>query len=162
MGEDRTGRDQAGDRPTTGRRFTVSEAAGVLGISVEAVRGRIKRKKLDHVKEDGTVYVLLDIDRSISGETSQRPENDQSEVVAVLKEEVAYLREESRRKDEIIMQQALTMRALSAPSEETPGDAETVEEGEEPPDEAGSPQTATETPTAGRERRPWWRRVFGG
>jgi hypothetical protein len=53
------------DRSQTGRRVSVPDAARLLGISVEAVRGRIKRGTLEHEKEeDGAVYVLLDADRS--------------------------------------------------------------------------------------------------
>jgi hypothetical protein len=49
-------------------------------------------------------------------------------IISQLKDEVAYLRDENRRKDEIIMQQAVTMRRLTASSQEPPEDAETVEE----------------------------------
>jgi hypothetical protein len=55
-------RDQAANRETRrlGQRHTVKEAADVLGITVDAVRGRIRRGTLDSVKLDGVVYVLLD------------------------------------------------------------------------------------------------------
>jgi hypothetical protein len=44
-------------------RFTVAEAAEVLDISVEAVRGRIKCGTLASERgEDGTIYVLPDAD----------------------------------------------------------------------------------------------------
>jgi hypothetical protein len=53
--------DQSTTGPETGRRITVQEAAGVLGISVEAVRARIKRGSLRKEKaKDGTVYVWMD------------------------------------------------------------------------------------------------------
>src|SRR5215204_5915097 len=42
------------------QRYTVQEAAEVLGTSVDAVRGRIRRGTLDSLKVDGVVYVLLD------------------------------------------------------------------------------------------------------
>ena len=51
-------------------------------------------------------------------------------LISQLKDEVAYLRDENRRKYEIIMQQAVTMRQLTASSQEPPEDAETVEETE--------------------------------
>jgi hypothetical protein len=50
MGEDRT--------PPV-RHTTVAEAAALLGISAEAVRGRIRRGTLPVEREGGTVYVLL-------------------------------------------------------------------------------------------------------
>jgi hypothetical protein len=49
-----------GDETTTGR-YTVHEAALMLGLSVDAVRKRAERGTLKREKgEDGTVYVLLD------------------------------------------------------------------------------------------------------
>ncbi len=72
-------------------------------------------------------------------DTGADPTNDA--LISQLRDEVAYLRDENRRKDEIIMQQAMTMRQLSAPpSQEPPEDAETVEEvpeRAEPHSEAG-------------------------
>jgi hypothetical protein len=79
-------------------------------------------------------------------------------IISQLKDEVAYLRDENRRKDEIIMQQAMTMRQLAAaqPQEEPPEAAETVEEepeGAEPRSGAGEAHEGVQ--------RPWWRRMFG-
>ena len=110
MGEDRTGRDQPTDRPTTGRRFTVSEAAGVLGISVEAVRGRIKRGTIGHERDDARVYVILDADRPTTGRDQG---DDQSagrpELVDLLRAQVEDLRadrdawrEQARRSDYLL------------------------------------------------------------
>jgi hypothetical protein len=65
------GAEWAADRSQTEhhdgrRRVTVSEAADILGITAEAVRTRIKRGRLDAVKDPpkpgGTVYVLLPVD----------------------------------------------------------------------------------------------------
>jgi hypothetical protein len=44
-------------------RLTVPEVVQALRISPEAVRNRLSRGTLDSVKEDGTVYVLLDPDK---------------------------------------------------------------------------------------------------
>src|SRR3712207_9219078 len=54
-----------------GQRHTVKEAADELGITVDAVRGRIRRGTLDSVKLDGVVYVLLDA-------TNREHQNDES------------------------------------------------------------------------------------
>ena len=48
------------DRTPPVRRTTVAEAARLLGISAEAVRGRIRRGTLPVEREEGTVYVLLE------------------------------------------------------------------------------------------------------
>ena len=95
MGEDRS----ASERSQGQRRVTVAEASEILGITAEAVRTRIKRGKLDSVKEPpdrtGTVYVLLQADqtRPNIGPTSQGQDQttDQTELVETLREQVAYL-----------------------------------------------------------------------
>ncbi len=135
MGEDRT------DPPPTRRRYTVLEAAGVLGLTVEAVRGRIKRNTLAHEKaEDGTVYVLLDADRV-------RPAADQStdqaqpdalidakdETIALLRAQLEAEREahaEARRLLLLALERIPPQ--LEAPwesSPETPGVPESAAEG---------------------------------
>ena len=79
-----------------------------------------------------------------------------SALISQLSDEVTYLRDENRRKDEIIMQQAMTMRRLSAapsqePSEnvetveETPGKAEPRSATVEAQDELGAERTRRET-----------------
>jgi hypothetical protein len=108
-------------------------------MSVDAVRGRIKRGTLPSEREGGAVYVLLD-DELVgdwSATSYDRP-NDQSakpqaELVEQLRSEIAYLRDESRRKDEIIMQQSLTVRQLPAPNEAT-----------EPPEQPEPPSGASD------------------
>jgi hypothetical protein len=50
----------------------VAEASGILGVSAEAVRGRIKRDSLKSARDGGTVYVLLPSDQS----TDQTPQAD--------------------------------------------------------------------------------------
>jgi superfamily II RNA helicase len=137
------------DQSQTGRRrLTVAEASEVLGITVEAVRGRIKRGTLEHERDSGTVYVLLDADQS---HDQPRPEDDQTsdrlrpddhaDITEELRDRIRYLerqveeeREARRRADTILAQlsaanaeQARTIRALEAP-QEAPEDAETVEE----------------------------------
>jgi hypothetical protein len=47
------------DQSQTGRqRLTVAETSEILGVTVEAVRGRIKRGTLDHERTDMGVFVL--------------------------------------------------------------------------------------------------------
>jgi DNA-binding Lrp family transcriptional regulator len=141
-------------------RLTIQEAARRLGISEGAVRKRVTRGSLQHDKEeDGRVYVYLDARgrRGIDDGQDAGVDPTSDALISQLRDEVAYLRDENRRKDEIIMQQAMTMRQLSAPpSQEPPEDAETVEE---------APERAEPRPAAGGAQegvqRPWWRRVLG-
>ncbi len=143
-----------GDETTTGR-YTVHEAAMMLGLSVDAVRKREKG-------EDGAVYVLLD-----STQTGQRSNGDSSgdeaatgqRLVAVLEDQVEHLkreldarREELRRKDTIIMTLAQRVPELV----EAPQDGQ---EGAQRP--AGSSAGVVESQEE-PERLSWWRRVFGG
>jgi hypothetical protein len=95
VGTDRTATQQGPDR----WRVTVAEASEILGITAEAVRTRIKRGKLDSVKEPpdrtGTVYVLLgadqtrpNIDPTLQGQDQTRQDEG---LVEALREQVAYL-----------------------------------------------------------------------
>ena len=80
----------ATDQPQPCRRLTVQEAASLLGITVDAVRGRIKRGTLESAKdEDGNVYVLID-------DTDQPPNQsklvgDQLRLVESMQDQIIYL-----------------------------------------------------------------------
>jgi hypothetical protein len=138
----------------------VAEASEVLGITVEAVRGRIKRKTLQHERDSGTVYVLFDADqppdqpRPDDGQTSDRPRpDDHTDISEELRDRIRYLerqveeeREARRRADTILAhlsaanaEQARTIRALEAPAET-------------PPDERESPATAAEASDSAEPR----------
>jgi DNA-binding Lrp family transcriptional regulator len=142
-------------------RLTIQEAARRLGISEGAVRERVTRGSLEHDKEDdGRVYVYVDAGarRGVDVGQDEGVDPDNNALISQLRDEVAYLRDENRRKDEIIMQQAMTMRQLTAAQPQEPAEAaETVEE---------EPERAEPRPDAGGVqegvRRPWWRRLFGG
>jgi hypothetical protein len=151
-----------GDRRGVGR-LTIQETARQLGVSEGAVRKRVNRGTLRSEKEaDGRVYVYLDERdrRGADGRQDEGVDPNSNSLISQLRDEVAYLRDENRRKDEIIMQQAMTMRQLTAaPPQETTEAAETVED---VPEGAG-PRSASEAGGAQEgARRPWWRRVFGG
>ena len=145
-------------------RLTTTEAAERLGISVEAVRGRIKRGTLRGERDpDGTVYVLLDANqlRPDDGQLADRLA-DQSELVADLRERIVDLKEQLGRANEQLEQanerDRENRRLLAAALERIPPQLETPSEPSE------SPETATEGEEVGPspERTPWWRRVFGG
>lgn len=146
-------------------RVTIQEAARRLGVSEGAVRKRVTRGTLEHDKApDGRVFVYLDSGdrRGVDDVQPGGVDPHNSALISRLEGEVEFLRDQVRRQQEIIAQQAVTMRQLSAPSEDAPGGAETVEEvhegSEEPQPATGGAQEAPQEP----ERRSWWRRVFGG
>ena len=162
MGEDRTGAPGA-DR----RRLTVPQAAEALGVTVDAVRGRIRRGKLEAEHDDaGTVYVWIDPpveaeSRGPSG-TSQRPSADLAERLEDLREEVAYLREQLQHATERDRENRRIIAALTSriPAIEAPSD-----ERKSPETVAQEPEKAEPRPDAGVEQegvhRPWWRRLWG-
>lgn len=151
------------DQPKTGRRFTVSEAADVLGISVEAVRGRIKRETIAHERDGERVYVILDVDQASTGrDQGEDRRTDQSELVEVLRATVEDLRgrldretEANRENRRIIAGLIERVPELEAPAAPDRGPQQ-AEAGDEGPVRGPVPQerqTATE--------RPWWRKMFG-
>jgi hypothetical protein len=152
------------DRSET-RRYTVAEAAEILGVTVEAIRGRIKRGTLTHEKTpDGTVWVFLDADQP-------RPVvdqlNEQTLLVPRLENEIEFLREELARKDAILLSMSEAMKALLPPAyeEEPPPPAEPPSEPPEAPTAATEqpgrgPQPSVEGPQEEGVQRPWWRRMF--
>jgi hypothetical protein len=176
---------------TTKRRTTVAEAAELLGISAEAVRGRIRRGTLPVEREGGTVYVLLDApagyrttgDRSRT--TVDQPTDRTDLLIAELQDRVRSLEEANRENRRIIA--ALTQRIpeIEAPREHeaTPEPREAPVTATEQPGRVGpqpplaSPEMpadeqqgrgpipdtggSQEAPERPQERRGFWSRVFG-
>jgi hypothetical protein len=151
----------------------VAEASEVLGITVEAVRGRIKRRTLEHERDSGTVYVHLDADQSYDqprpddDQTSDWPRpDDHADITEELRDRISYLerqveeeREARRRADTILAQlsaanaeQARTIRALEAP-QEAPEDVETVEEASDRTEPRSATAEAQDELGAERARR---------
>ena len=137
------------------RRLTVAQAADQLGISVDAMRARVKRATVATEREGGRVYVLLDAAQDAAQDA---PHTDRTaELIATLQKQLEAEREANRENRRIIA--ALTSRipAIEAPQEaaEAPETVEDEPERAEPrPDAPGAQE--------GTQRRPWWRRVLGG
>jgi hypothetical protein len=165
------------------KRYTVPEAARVLGIGTDAVRKRIARDTISHEKDaDGRVYVFLDTGHDGGHDKGHDKGHDvhepSPELVESLREQIGYLQgviatrdeelrtraEELRRRDQDLERRdriiaALTERipqALEPPSEaqESP---ETVKEGSERTEPRPATVEAQES-----VQRPWWRRIIGG
>jgi hypothetical protein len=158
------------ERPQTSRqRVTVAQAAEILGVTVEAIRGRIKRGTLEHERHSGTVYVLLEADRPTNrtrpdtDQTADRLQSDGAALISAKDETIATLRDQLEAERQAHAEaRRLLMAALERipPQLEAPSEAresrETVEEehgrAETHPDAAGTQEDV---------RRPWWRRMFG-
>jgi len=151
VGEDRTGADR--------RRLTVPQAAEALGVTVDAVRGRIRRGKLEAEHDSGAVYVWIDApvaaDSRGPSATSQRPSPDLAERIEDLREEVAYLREQLQHATERDRENRRIIVALTSriPAIEAPQEATDAPETAEPRPATGGAQEGVQ--------RPWWRRVLG-
>ena len=154
--------NQPGDQPRASQRLTVQEAAEVLGVTVDAVRGRIKRGTLTSIKgEAGTVYVLLEegVDGDQSpGESqlSNDEQHDQSQLVERMASEIEFLRGELQRKDAILLSMTEGLKSLEAPTEPQEAPVSSSEE----PDKETTPPPEQQTPSEQRKRS-WWRGFFG-
>jgi hypothetical protein len=158
VGEDRTQRNTA--------RYTVGQAADILGISQGAVRNRLSRGTLRSVKESGTVYVMLptDIPRDPKRDVTNTPDDmsrsDSTTLTSELRDRLRYVegqleaeRQAHAEARRIIAGLVERIPAIE-PSRDEPESPQTASEGQ--PD-AGVPP---ETQEGGQ--RPWWRRMFGG
>jgi hypothetical protein len=156
-------------------RFTIAQAATLLGTSRDAIRQRIRRGTLRSEKADGKWYIYL-AEESAAAETSgtdgldnvpsdhpsivqsTRPNDDlYRQLVDQLRGEVAFLREELRRKDQLLAGFAQRIPMLEAPQqggESGAREARSVQ--------ADPPHEVPETPSAAsaapaESHRPWWK-----
>ncbi len=143
----------------------------MLGISEAAVRNRISRGTLRVEREEGAVYVLLEADESAVNrdESSDKPGDapprytDESELVAVLREQLAAERranEENRRIIAGLVQRIPELEAPPQSAQEAQGVAESASEGESREEDSEEPRAATSQASERSETRPWWRRIF--
>jgi hypothetical protein len=123
-----------------GHRYTVKEAAEILGTTVGGVRSRIRSGAMDSLKVRGMVYVFLDLDQSELVEPGQHDRKNgipleepdalleaKDKTIAELKEQIALLRRELQRKDAILSRTAEGMvELLPTPAPETPGGSQRV------------------------------------
>jgi hypothetical protein len=162
VGEDRTGATGA-DR----RRLTVPQAAEALGVTVDAVRGRIRRGKLKSEQQAGTVYVWLNApeedDSRGPSATSHRPSDDRSERIEDFREQVTYLREQLQAERQAHAEARRIIAGLveRIPAIEAPQEAPEAAGAAEEQQGRGQPHSTTGEAQEGAQR-PWWRRMFGG
>jgi hypothetical protein len=160
------------DRIPPGRMTaSIPEAARILGISEEAVRGRIKRSTLESVKVGGRTHVLLAADQTRQDDDrTEDPSargSDSSALTSALEARIESLerqleeaRDRERQANERDRENRRLLAAalerippqLEAPSEEAPSEAR----------ESPVPNSEGSTPTPEEHPRAWWRRMFGG
>jgi hypothetical protein len=136
--------------------LTVREAAEHLGITVDAVRSRIRRGTLRRSRgPNGEVVVALDDDPS-TDQSSDQLHDQMQDQIDYLRRQLEVWQEEARRKDHIIAALAERIPAIEAPSEE-------------PPEPRDGRVTASDglSKGTGRDERgeaekpSWWKRLFG-
>ena len=151
-----SGGPEAGRIPR--QRLDLRHAADVLGLTVDAVRKRVKRGTLESEKDaDGRLYVFLDTDQE-----SASPRSDTDRLISTLEEQLRAERENVRAEREA---HAEARRLLAAALERIPPQLEAPSEPSESSTEAPEPRPSTTGPPEAQEpaeRLPWWRRVFGG
>jgi hypothetical protein len=144
-----------------------------MDVTVDAVRARIKRETISHVREGGRVYVILDTDQdyasrdqytgqgSAQGSAQSETGPDyRDELLEELRDRVRYLEEANRENRRIIagLIQRVPELEPGTPSPEPHGPEAATETGEgtdTPPDRSGR-ETGVQ-----RRKRSWWRRFFG-
>ena len=143
--------------PTSRQRVTVAQAAEILGVTVEAIRGRIKRGTLDHERHSGTVYVLLDADQSTNrtrpdtDQTTDRLQSDTTALISAKDETITALRDQLEAERQA---HAEARRLLMAALERIPPQLEASESSEGPTATSASTE-APERPKDETSRR-WW------
>jgi hypothetical protein len=156
---------------TEPERFTIAQAATLLGTSRDAIRQRIRRGTLRSEKADGKWYVYLAEEPAAERpsrtdglhiEPSDHPPTVQSthpnedlyrQLVDQLRGEVSFLREELRRKDQLLAGFAQRLPALDAPQHTAPSPSEPDAPAEHQVSQPEHPPAPAATP----ERRPWWK-----
>jgi hypothetical protein len=136
----------------------VAEAADALGITVDAVRSRVKRGTIDHERKGGRVYVLLGADEArpghdqdtdqVSDQGARESEDRTDELITTLREQLQAERQahaEARR---------LLAAALERipPQLEAPSEVRESDVSPEPTGALGELREELDTEQARRER----------
>src|SRR5919107_1095724 len=170
---------ESGDQPDanvySNVRMTVQEAAAALGITVEAVRGRMHRGKYGREKtEDGRVYVVLTpdqlpnsrerfADRSEAAQATVHPESEErssdrsptvrersgerEDLVEDLRDHIAFLRAELEARNEEIRRREEEHREEARRKDTIIAQlTQRIPELEAPSETHESPRTASEEP----------------
>jgi hypothetical protein len=131
-----------------------------LGVSTEAVRGRIRRGTIRYERVGGRVYVVLD-DRPTAEHTTDQPTDHTEELIATLREQLELERQAHAEARRLLAAALERIPAIEAPQESSQESPETADS----PGPRESPLTDEERaqkPPQPRSGTPWWRRMFGG
>src|SRR5215213_6187996 len=152
-------------------RYTVAEAADMLGITTGAVRNRLSRGTLPSTKEDRTVYVLLpadmsrDAERDASDMPRGMPHPEPDALTSELRDRLRYVEGQLEAERQA---HAEARRLLMAALERIPPQIEAPQEARESPQtveeglERAEPRSDASGAQEGMQPRSWWRRMLGG
>src|SRR5215210_5885019 len=142
----------------TRRRLSVAEAADALGITVDAVRSRVKRGTIDHERKGGRVYVLLGADEArpgydqdtdkVSDQGARESEDRTAELITTLREQLQAERQAHAEARRLL---AAAMERIP-PQLEAPSEARESDVSPEPTGELGALREELETERTRRER----------
>ena len=147
-----------GEGRTSGNRVSVYDAAEVMGVTVDAVRSRLKRGTIDHERKGGRVYVLLGADEArpghnqdtdqVSDQGARESEDRTAELITTLREQLQAERQahaEARR---------LLAAALERipPQLEAPSEVRESDVSSEPTGELGELREELDTERTRRQR----------
>jgi hypothetical protein len=119
---------------------------------------RVKRGTLPSTREGGRLYVLLNTDPTPEpGRPHDRTHDRTSELIDTLREQLEAERQAHAEARRLLAAALERIPAIEAPAE-APEASETAEE------QQGRDEPHSDAPGAqeGVQRRPWWRRMFGG
>lgn len=163
------------------RRLDVRSAAQTLGLSVDAVRMRVRRGSISSEKdEEGHVWVWVDTDESSpNNDETETSQSTSRELIEQLRSENSYLRgqldqeREANRENRRLLAAAMeripeleaadehsySYNASNESYEEPPQRNEQSDEGLYPTEEPAEPQTGSQRSA---QKVPLWKRIFGG
>jgi hypothetical protein len=128
---------------------------------VDAIRKRVSRGTISHERdEDGRVWVVLDTDQDAASKVrdADQPQSASDALISEMRNRIAFLeqemeawREESRRKDTIIMNMTEAMKALNPPAPEGSSEARESDVSPGPTPELGELREELETERTRRE-----------
>jgi predicted site-specific integrase-resolvase len=101
----------------TKRTYSLDEAAGILGLSKEALRKRIRRGSIDATKDEAGRWqvIIEDAGQAIGQDAGQ---DASSPLVKALQKQIDFLEKELERKDHILMALTQKIPQLEAPKEQ--------------------------------------------
>jgi hypothetical protein len=141
-------------------RLSTQDAAVALGISVEALRQRIRRGSVRSEKDaDGSVWVYVQYQDKIHTD-DHIPTGPYSDLLADKDSQIEHLRQQLDRADERDREQRRIIAALTSRIPALPPAGESAESAPPQPPSVDHQETTAPSAPPHQQQRPWWRRVF--